>query len=88
MEEEKSSSRGGRRRPTRKSSREEGNGKNVKVEEGATEVKLALYRVPCSKGDVFKSKLLSPVDKRRLMKFLQLITDYGMASQLGEGIQI
>lgn len=39
---------------------------------------LTCYRVPCSKGDVFRSKLLSPVDKRRLMKFLQLVTDYGM----------
>lgn len=47
---------------------------------------LVSYRVPCSKADVFKSKLLSPVDKRRLMKFLQLITDYGMvmASQTSE----
>lgn len=44
------------------------------------------YRVPMSKSDVFRSKLLSPVDKRRLMKFLQLITDYGMAmtSQIDE----
>jgi RAB protein geranylgeranyltransferase component A len=41
---------------------------------------LMLYRVPCSKGDVFRSKLLSPMDKRRLMKFLQLISDYGMAA--------
>lgn len=40
---------------------------------------LVSYRVPCSKADVFRSRLLSPVDKRRLMKFLQLITDYGMA---------
>ena len=47
---------------------------------------LVSYRVPCSKADVFRSKLLSPVDKRRLMKFLQLITDYGMvmASQSAE----
>ncbi|KAL7508650.1 hypothetical protein ACHAXN_005724 [Cyclotella atomus] len=40
---------------------------------------LISYRVPCSKGDVFRSQLLSPVDKRRLMKFLQLISDYGLA---------
>jgi len=47
---------------------------------------LVSYRVPCSKADVFRSKLLSPVDKRRLMRFLQLITDYGMtmASQSTE----
>jgi len=44
---------------------------------------LMLYRVPCSKGDVFRSKLLSPIDKRRLMKFLQLISDYGMATAGG-----
>jgi RAB protein geranylgeranyltransferase component A len=43
--------------------------------------KMTSYRVPCSKGDVFRSKLLSPVDKRRLMKLLQLISDYGMATQ-------
>eukprot|EP01082_Thalassiosira_pseudonana_P010840 g10405.t1 g10405 contig4:1814066-1816490(+) len=42
---------------------------------------LPMYRVPCSKGDVFRSKLLSPVDKRRLMKFLQLVSDYGMATE-------
>ena len=46
--------------------------------------KLVLHRVPCSKGDVFRSKLLSPVDKRRLMKFLQLIADYGTATQFGD----
>jgi RAB protein geranylgeranyltransferase component A len=44
--------------------------------------KMTSYRVPCSKGDVFRSKLLSPVDKRRLMKLLQLISDYGMATQM------
>ena len=42
---------------------------------------LVSYRVPCSKGDVFRSQLLSPVDKRRLMKFLQLISDYGLAQE-------
>ncbi|KAL7478185.1 hypothetical protein ACHAW6_003959 [Cyclotella cf. meneghiniana] len=42
---------------------------------------LIPYRVPCSKGDVFRSKLLSPVDKRRLMKFLQLISDYGLTKE-------
>lgn len=45
---------------------------------------LSIFRVPCSKGDVFCSELLSPVDKRRLMKFLQLIIDYGVATQLGD----
>ena len=35
-----------------------------------------LSRVPCSKGDVFSTKLLAPMDKRRLMKFMQLSMDY------------
>lgn len=47
----------------------------------ASEDALISYRVPCSKGDVFRSQLLSPVDKRRLMKFLQLISDYGLAQE-------
>jgi len=36
----------------------------------------ALHRVPCSKNDVFATKLLKPMDKRRLMKFIQLSMDY------------
>lgn len=40
------------------------------------ETKATLSRVPCSKRDVFQSKLLSPMDKRRLMKFLQIASDY------------
>ena len=35
-----------------------------------------LSRVPCTKGDVFSTKLLAPMDKRRLMKFMQLSMDY------------
>lgn len=74
-EEEKSSAtRGGRR------SRNTVGSNTVSV----NSEKLTSYRVPCSKGDVFRSKLLSPVDKRRLMKFLQLISDYGMATQVGD----
>ena len=42
---------------------------------------LQLSRVPCSKGDVFQTKLLSPVEKRRLMKFLQLASDYAVATE-------
>lgn len=41
----------------------------------------ALSRVPCSKGDVFSTTLLSPLEKRRLMKFLQLTLDYATAQQ-------
>ena len=44
-------------------------------------VELELFRVPCSKGEVFQTKLLSPVEKRRLMKFLQLASDYAFAEQ-------
>eukprot|EP01083_Nonionella_stella_P290563 988673_1 len=41
-----------------------------------------LSRVPCSKRDVFQTKLLSPVDKRRLMKFLQISSDYAVAKSI------
>jgi hypothetical protein len=43
-----------------------------------------LSRVPCSKGDVFGTKLLAPMDKRRLMKFMQLSMDYGTSIALQE----
>jgi len=42
----------------------------------------SLSRVPCSKNDVFASQLLSPMDKRRLMKFLQTALDYATAEAL------
>ena len=40
-----------------------------------------LSRVPCSKGDVFATKLLNPLEKRKLMKFLQLVMDYATSEQ-------
>ena len=43
-----------------------------------------LSRVPCSKGDVFATSLLSPLEKRRLMKFMQLALDYATAQQQRE----
>jgi RAB protein geranylgeranyltransferase component A len=39
-------------------------------------------RVPCSKNDIFASKLLSPMDKRRLMKFLQTAMDFAAADDV------
>jgi RAB protein geranylgeranyltransferase component A len=40
-----------------------------------------MVRVPCSKHDVFASTLLSsPLEKRKLMKVLQLVMDYGIAT--------
>ena len=39
----------------------------------------SLQAVPCSKNDVFSSTLLTPMEKRRLMKFLQLALDYSVA---------
>jgi RAB protein geranylgeranyltransferase component A len=44
----------------------------------------ALQAVPCSKNDVFTSSLLSPMEKRRLMKFLQLALDYSVAESEAE----
>jgi Rab proteins geranylgeranyltransferase component A len=45
-------------------------------------IAVSLSRVPCSKNDVFASKLLSPMDKHRLMKFLQTVGDYASAEAL------
>ena len=45
-----------------------------------------LSRVPCSKGDVFNTKLLSPLEKRKLMKFLQLVMDFATKQQVTEEI--
>lgn len=36
-----------------------------------------VWQVPCSKKDVFQSKLLGMIEKRQLMKFLQYVADYG-----------
>ncbi|CAM9789204.1 unnamed protein product [Chrysoparadoxa australica] len=38
---------------------------------------MTLSRVPCSKADVFKTHLLSPLEKRLLMKFLLFVSDWG-----------
>lgn len=40
--------------------------------------KLGLSRVPCSKADIFSTKLLAPLEKRRLMKFLLFVSDWGL----------
>ncbi|KUF88938.1 hypothetical protein AM588_10003212 [Phytophthora nicotianae] len=43
--------------------------------------------VPCSKKDVFQSKLLGMVEKRQLMKFLQFVADYGETHILHEDVK-
>lgn len=58
-----------------KSSQKRLGSRSSKIEEP----KATLSRVPCSKRDVFQTKLLSPMDKRRLMKFLQIASDYAIA---------
>ncbi|CEG46877.1 rab proteins geranylgeranyltransferase component [Plasmopara halstedii] len=46
-----------------------------------------VWHVPCSKTDVFQSKLLGMVEKRQLMKFLQFVADYGDTHILHEDIK-
>lgn len=46
-----------------------------------------LSRVPCSKNDVFGTKLLAPMDKRRLMKFIQLSMDYATKMAVTEELE-
>ena len=36
-----------------------------------------VWSVPCSKGDVFNTKILDRLEKRSLMKFLQYVIDWG-----------
>ncbi|RLN59451.1 hypothetical protein BBJ28_00005825 [Nothophytophthora sp. Chile5] len=46
-----------------------------------------VWEVPCSKKDVFQSKLLGMVEKRQLMKFLQFVADYGETHILHEDVK-
>ncbi|CAM9323865.1 unnamed protein product [Scytosiphon promiscuus] len=46
---------------------------------------LGLSRVPCSKADVFGTRLLTPLEKRRLMKFLLFASDWGI-QRAGEDV--
>lgn len=46
---------------------------------------LGLSRVPCSKADVFGTRLLTPLEKRRLMKFLLFASDWGL-QRAGEDV--
>ena len=48
---------------------------------------FSLYRVPCSKNDVFGTKLLAPMEKRRFMKFIQLSMDYATKMSVAEEIR-
>lgn len=48
---------------------------------------LTLSRVPCSKNDVFGTKLLAPMEKRRFMKFIQLSMDYATKMSVAEEIR-
>lgn len=41
--------------------------------------------MPCSKADVFGTKLLTPLEKRRLMKFLLFASDWGL-QRAGEDV--
>ena len=62
-------------------SQQKNNWKNDSHGNGHSTVSVGTFtRVPCSKKDVFASQLLSPLDKRRLMKFLHLALDYAGAN--------
>jgi RAB protein geranylgeranyltransferase component A len=56
------------------------NGSNEKNDDDV----LVLSRVPCSKNDVFGTKLLAPMEKRRFMKFIQLSMDYATKIAVAE----
>ncbi|KAE8896050.1 hypothetical protein PF005_g1572 [Phytophthora fragariae] len=54
---------------------------------GETAEPDTVWEVPCSKKDVFQSKLLGMVEKRQLMKFLQFVADYGETHILHEDVK-
>jgi len=56
--------------------------KGCQVNTSSLTKNYTLLRVPCSKGDVFQTKLFSPLDKRKLMKFLQIASDYAIATTI------
>ena len=39
------------------------------------------HAVPCTKGDIFTTKLLNALEKRALMKFLQAVVDWGQSCE-------
>jgi RAB protein geranylgeranyltransferase component A len=61
---------------------------NSKKKDGiTTTTTTVLSRVPCSKNDVFGTKLLAPMEKRRLMKFIQLSMDYATKLMVTEEME-
>mmetsp|Transcript_21161 Transcript_21161/g.58845 ORF Transcript_21161/g.58845 Transcript_21161/m.58845 type:complete len:828 (-) Transcript_21161:305-2788(-) len=48
---------------------------------------IVLSRVPCNKNDIFATKLLAPMEKRRFMKFIQLCMDYATKVTVAEELQ-
>ncbi|KAJ1438541.1 GDP dissociation inhibitor-domain-containing protein [Ochromonadaceae sp. CCMP2298] len=46
----------------------------------ASEVHRQLWKVPCSKNDVFNTSVLGALEKRALMKFHLFVADYGRTS--------
>jgi RAB protein geranylgeranyltransferase component A len=57
------------------------------TKENDDEDTVLLSRVPCSKNDVFGTKLLAPMEKRRFMKFIQLSMDYATKVSVEEEIR-
>lgn len=41
----------------------------------------SLWKIPCSKNDIFNTKQLSALEKRALMKFHQMVADWGRAAE-------
>lgn len=48
--------------------------------------KLSILPVPCSKGDVFQSTLLTMIEKRCMMKFIQSVADWGRMFEEGQDL--
>ncbi|GMT18314.1 hypothetical protein PFISCL1PPCAC_9611, partial [Pristionchus fissidentatus] len=53
----------------------------------SSESSIDIHRIPCSRGEIFDSESLSMLDKRRLMKLLQLCMQWHAAPDQCESVQ-
>eukprot|EP00536_Pseudo-nitzschia_multiseries_P000310 jgi/Psemu1/249356/estExt_Genewise1Plus.C_40140 len=58
-----------------------------KKDDDENDEKIVLSRVPCNKNDIFATKLLAPMEKRRFMKFIQLCMDYATKMTVAEELK-
>ena len=61
-------------------------GQVMKKSEGGCAEECLCVQVPCSRTDLFATKSISLLDKRKMMKFLQFCAEYEQHPQQYEGL--